>query len=119
MLRWYLDNIIKASEVQFVSTISNKEELNNSDYLDFKNKVNISRSILSFLDSIDKKEKNSSLFSMTRIITQPLINSVGATYSTDYVGKHFRKYSEMHSHNSERVHMQESMYTHLKSLESN
>lgn len=76
-------------------------------------------SLKNFLEVIKTKEENSINFSMARIITQPLINSIGAVYSSDGIDKHHRSYKEMHAHNSERVQLQESIYGHLKNKLSN
>lgn len=119
MLNWYIDAIIKAFKDDFVDTGTNEESLS-SDLLEiFKHKVNIAISLKEFLKVIKNKEANATSFSMARIITQPLVNSVGAVYSTDIVGKHIRRYKEMHSHNSEKVQLQESIYAHLKNKLSN
>lgn len=83
-------------------------------YLPFRYKVDIAKSLYNFLNSIEEKEKSATSFSMSRIITQVLVNSIGATYSTDYGKRHLRTYKEMHTHNSERVQLQEGFYSHLK-----
>ncbi|MGV8961977.1 MAG: hypothetical protein ACOH2V_01170 [Candidatus Saccharimonadaceae bacterium] len=106
------------------------------EYAAFKYKVGVAYSLKNFLESIAEKEysieeiinseteekteiKIEGNFSMARIITQTLINSVGTTYATDLVQKQGRIYKEMHSHNSERVQLQEGMYTHLKNGATN
>lgn len=84
------------------------------EYLPFRYKVDIAKSLFNFLESIKEKENSATNFSITRLLTQVLVNSIGATYSTDFGKRHMRTYKEMHTHNSERVQLQEGFYTHLK-----
>lgn len=113
-LNWYLNSILEAYDENFLGIMEKDEQLPSSAYLMFKNKIDIVRSISNFLETIKAKEDNSTNFSISRIITQSLINSIGATYSTDFARKHLKSYKEMHTHNSERVQLQEGFYSHLK-----
>lgn len=123
MLMWFLDNIIEAGKKEFIGIVASNANLALQEYIPFKYKVGVAHSLKNFLTSIEDKEysvnektgiKTEGEFSMSRIITQALVNSIGTTYSTDMVGQQSRIYKEMHSHNSERVQLQEGIYTHLK-----
>jgi hypothetical protein len=113
-LTWYLQGIMDAHEEGFKGILWKEGQLPSTDYIPFRYKVDIAKSLFNFLESIKEKEQGATSFSMSRIITQILVNSIGATYSTDYGKRHLRTYKEMHTHNSERVQLQEGFYSHLK-----
>lgn len=115
MLNWYLTEITEASKNKWFSKLQTSSGVNSDKYKSFKHKMDVVRSLTAFLKSIDLKEKNATTFSFSRIVTQMMINSIGAGYSTDNSNNHKKTYLEMHTHNSERVQLQEGIYSYLKS----
>ena len=113
-LKWYLNSILEAYENKFLNTIVSTTNLNPNAYLIFKDKIDIVQSLQLFLKSIEKKEANSEIFSFARVITQAMVNSTGASYTTDFGTKQSRVTKEMHTHNSEKVQLQQGIYNHLK-----
>ena len=115
MLEWYIKVILDAYDANFDKTFSTgKFKL----FSDFRHRVDIIKSIKNFLDEIKLKESNSRK-PLTYILTQVLTNSYGANFST-YNSKTLKLgLQEMHSHNAERVSVQNSVYAYLSANHHN
>lgn len=111
MLQWYTDKILDAHKNNFTGEEPER-------YKEFKNKVDIVRSIDNFVKSIALKEENSPQ-SIVHLLTQVLTNTYGANYTIYNIGKHFLESKEMHSHDALRVDVQNSVYAHLLQYSQN
>lgn len=105
MMNWYMNKILEAFDNKF-------EGSDYSRYKDFRDKIDIIKSLKNFLSEIELKEQNSN-FKITGIITQVLNNTFGANYLVNNAPKHKLDVKEMHSHNAGRVSVQNSVYAHL------
>ena len=106
MLGWYLENIIEAYNQDF------KYDLNAALGKHFLHRVDIVKSINNFLTSVKTKEENSGFY-LTRILGHKLINTYGANYSVYNINNHKLISQEMHSHNSNKVDLNNTTYRHL------
>ncbi len=118
-LQWFLNSISGAHKEDFKGQLAKEDNLPSIKYAPFKYKIGVINSLSNFLNTIATKEANSPVFSMARIITQGLVNSMGATYATYNAGKQSMSMKEMHTHNSERVQLQEGIYAHMKNNTTN
>lgn len=102
MLLWYINMINKQNNVNF------KNEL----FSLFKYKVDIFKSLYNFISKTKVKEQNSD-YSVHNIIYQTLYNSYGASYTVSDANTGNSTLTEMYSHNSNRVDIQNSLYSYL------
>ena len=121
MLNWYLDNILEAHRNNYDPLKINSSGLSSGLFRQFENKINLVYSLKAYLsrEDIVIKEKNASSHSMNAIISHVLTNSISAMYATSYGDSHKVGIKDMHSHNMERVQIQESMYGYLKGKMNN
>jgi len=75
-------------------------------------RVDIVKSINSFLEGVKEKEESSDFY-LTRILAQKLNNTFGANYSIYNAGQNRMISQEMHSHNANKVDINNSIYSHL------
>lgn len=104
MFDWYLNNILNAFENGFTNEYS--------IFSDFKYKIDIIKSLNLFKERLKEKEKNSNN-SIISLLRQVLNNSYGAVYSVYNVNTGKYESIEMFSHNSNRIALQNTIYSHF------
>lgn len=108
VINWYLNSIILADSKNY--------EGDYAIFDTFKGRIGIIKSLKSFITSIQEKEANSENNSIVEIISHIINNSFGAKYAYYNPVKNKMDYLEMHSHNADRVNLQNSIYAHLLKL---